>query len=43
MKKFKRAVATMMLACMLLTATNVSSNAGIMLCGEWLDYECELK
>lgn len=36
MNRLKRVVATMMLACMLLTVTSVSSDAGIMVCYDWL-------
>ncbi len=43
MNKLKRVVATMMLACMLLTVTSVSSDAGIMVCGDWLEAGGELR
>lgn len=45
MNKLKRVVATMMLACMLLTVTSVgvSSDAGIMVCGESVEHKTELK
>lgn len=43
MNRLKRVVATMMLACMLLTATSVSSDAGIMVCGDWLEAGGELR
>lgn len=43
MNRLKRVVATMMLACMLLTVTSVSSDAGIMVCGESIEHKTELK
>ena len=39
MNKMKRVMATIMMACMLLTVVNVSSDAGIMPCGEEIDVE----
>jgi len=41
--KIKRVVVTTVLACMLLTVKHVSSDAGISLCGYWLDDIYELK
>lgn len=34
MNKMKRVMATIMMACMLLTVVNVSSDAGVMPCGD---------
>ena len=37
MNKMKRVMATIMMACMLLTAVNVSSDAGVMPCEEMFE------